>query len=120
MAGDRSPEESNRRARAAEEAALSARLKRLGERLDTLAPPARGGDAEETRQVQSDASGFGRAMRLSSDFIGGIVAGAFIGWLLDYLAGTTPWGLIVFILLGFAAGTLNLLRSAGRLYPPES
>ena len=120
MAGDRSPEESNRRARDAEDAALSARLKQLGERLDTLMPPVRDREGEGGSQVSADPSGYGRAMRLSSEFIGGIVAGALIGWLVDQLAGTSPWGLIVFILLGFAAGTLNLLRSAERLYPPDS
>ena len=29
------------------------------------------------------------------------------------LFGTSPWGLIVFLLLGFAAGVLSVLRSAG-------
>jgi ATP synthase protein I len=28
-------------------------------------------------------------------------------------AGTSPWGLIVFLLLGFCAGVLNVLRSTG-------
>lgn len=117
MAGDRSPEESNRRAGDAEDAALSARLKRLGERLDTLSPPGRGREDKGDPRASADPSSYGRAMRLSSEFIGGIVGGAFIGWLLDFLAGTTPWGLIVFLLLGFAAGTLNVLRSAGVAAP---
>jgi ATP synthase protein I len=29
------------------------------------------------------------------------------------MAGTSPWGLIIFLLLGFGAGVLNVLRSAG-------
>lgn len=57
--------------------------------------------------------GFGRAMRLSSEFIGGVAVGAAIGWFIDKVAGTSPWGLIVFLLLGFAAGVLNVMRSAG-------
>lgn len=39
--------------------------------------------------------------------------GAGIGWLVDRGFGTSPWGLIVFFMLGFAAGTLNVMRSAG-------
>lgn len=58
-------------------------------------------------------AGFGQALKLSSEFIAGIVVGAGLGWLIDRIAGTSPWGLIIFLLLGFAAGVLNVLRSAG-------
>lgn len=64
--------------------------------------------------------GFGRAMRLSSEFIGGVAVGGAIGWFIDKLAGISPWGLIVFLLLGFAAGVLNVLRSAGLVAEPRS
>jgi len=33
--------------------------------------------------------------------------------LIDRWLGISPWGLIVFLLVGFAAGVLNLMRSAG-------
>jgi len=42
-----------------------------------------------------------------------VLVGAGLGWLLDRWLGTTPWGLIVFLLLGFAAGVLNVMRAAG-------
>lgn len=54
-----------------------------------------------------------QAMKLSSEFIAGVLVGALIGWAIDRFAGTSPWGLIVFLLLGFVAGVLNVLRSAG-------
>lgn len=60
-----------------------------------------------------DNSGFGQALKLSGEFIAGIVVGAGLGWFIDQYAGTTPWGMIVFLLLGFGAGVLNVLRSAG-------
>ena len=59
------------------------------------------------------AAGYGQAVKLSSEFIAGVVVGAGIGWIIDRLAGTSPWGLIVFLLLGFGAGVLNVMRSAG-------
>ncbi len=59
--------------------------------------------------------GYGQAFMLSSEFIAGVAVGVGIGWMIDRLAGTSPWGLIVFLLLGFAAGVLNVLRSAGLL-----
>jgi ATP synthase protein I len=58
-------------------------------------------------------AGMGYALRLSSEFIAGVVVGAAIGWIVDRMAGTSPWGLVVFLLLGFGAGVLNVLRSAG-------
>ena len=36
-----------------------------------------------------------------------------VGWFLDRLLGSSPWGLIIFMLLGFAAGVLNVVRSTG-------
>ena len=39
--------------------------------------------------------------------------GVGLGWFLDRVAGTSPWGLIVGLMLGFGAGVLNVLRSAG-------
>jgi ATP synthase protein I len=45
--------------------------------------------------------------------VAGVAVGAVIGWLLDRWLGISPWGLIVFLLLGFAAGVLNLMRAAG-------
>lgn len=59
------------------------------------------------------AAGYGQAFKLSSEFIAGIAVGAGLGWVIDRFAGTSPWGLIVFLLLGFGAGILNVLRSAG-------
>ena len=53
------------------------------------------------------------ALRLSSEFVAGVLLGGLIGWLVDHFAGTSPWGLIVFLLLGFGAGTLNTMRAAG-------
>src|SRR3569623_1057660 len=90
------------------EAALSARLKRLGERLDHTSRPSETG----TRQV-TVTSAFGRGFRLSSEMVGGVLVGAGLGWLRDRWRGTSPWGLIVFLLLGFAAGILNVMRAAG-------
>ena len=46
------------------------------------------------------------------------MVGAGIGWLLDRWLGISPWGLIVFLLLGFAAGVLNVMRSAGLIASP--
>ncbi len=59
------------------------------------------------------ATGYGQAIKLSSEFIAGVAVGAGLGWIIDRVAGTSPFGLIVFLLLGFGAGVLNVMRSAG-------
>jgi ATP synthase protein I len=51
--------------------------------------------------------------RLSSELIAGVVVGALMGWAFDRLLSTSPFGLIVFVLVGFSAGVLNVIRSAG-------
>lgn len=63
----------------------------------------------------SDRNGFGNAFKLSSEFISAILVGAILGYGIDWLVGTTPWAMIVFLLLGFVAGVLNVLRASGEL-----
>lgn len=52
-------------------------------------------------------------LRLSSELVAGVLGGAALGWGFDRLLSTSPWGLIVFLLLGFAAGVINVMRTAG-------
>ena len=94
-----------------EEAALSARLKRLGERLEQ-ASPSRSETGPASRSA-TDHSGFARGFRLSSELVAGVLVGAGLGWLIDKGLGTLPWGMFVFAMLGFTAGVLNVMRQAG-------
>lgn len=93
-----------------DEAALSARLKRLGERLEQANRPPENGSG---RRQTVNSSAYARGFRLSSELIGGVLAGGVIGWLIDDWLGSSPWAFIVFLLLGFAAGILNVMRAAG-------
>jgi ATP synthase protein I len=89
-------------------------LERRRERLEaSLAAKVRDGGGAGNEARSSSTAGYGQALRLSSEFIAGVAVGAGLGWFVDWLAGTSPWGLIVFLLLGFGAGVLNILRSAG-------
>lgn len=98
------------------EESLEARLKRLSE--DIASKRADASDKAEVRGAES-RKGYAEAMKLSSEFIAAIVVGAFLGYLLDHFAGTGPWGMIVLLLLGFCAGVLNVLRSAGLVATPD-
>jgi ATP synthase protein I len=98
--------------RLTDEAALSARLRRLGDALDrertSLSPE------NDRGQVPPAAAGIAQGFRLATDFVAGVLVGAGIGWGIDRLFGTSPFGLILFLLLGFAAGIVNVVRAAAR------
>ena len=98
----------------AEKRALSERMRDLDRRLDESRAARR---RDEQSPLEPPRQGYGMAMRLGADFVAGVVVGAAIGWGVDRLFGTTPWGLIVFLLLGFGAGILSVLRSAGLVKP---
>ena len=106
----------NRDQSSSDEAALSARLGSLDHRLSEF---------RDNRKLRTDQSGtesgdtaartsaMALGFRLSSELVAGVVVGAAIGWGVDRWLSTTPFGLIVFLLLGFTAGVVNVVRSAG-------
>jgi ATP synthase protein I len=103
-----------------DEAALSARLQRLGEGLGQVRGPAGPPSEDPGGDRATTASGYAKGFRLSSELVGGVLVGAGLGWLVDRLLGISPWGFIVFLLLGFVAGVLNVMRSAGVVPGPKS
>jgi ATP synthase protein I len=116
MNGNDARDEGEAGSRATVDSDLSARLRQLETKLD------RKRDAAPDREVRfedstSGPSALGRAFRMSAEFVAGILAGGGLGWLLDRWLGTSPWGLIVFLMLGFAAGTFNVVRAAGAGQP---
>jgi ATP synthase protein I len=103
-----------------DEAALSARLQRLGEGLGRVrgAGPQPSDSADDGDRAAT-AAGYAKGFRLSSELVGGVLVGAGLGWGIDRLLGISPWGFIVFLLLGFVAGVLNVMRSAGVVASPK-
>ena len=41
------------------------------------------------------------------EFLASVISGGVVGYLIDYFAGSLPWGMIVFIVLGFVAGVIR-------------
>lgn len=91
---------------------LESRRRALGAKLASRGAARKSSSDDKGTET---ASGVAQAMKLSSEFIAGVLVGAGLGWLADRFLGTSPWGLIILLLLGFCAGTLNILRSAGRV-----
>jgi ATP synthase protein I len=68
----------------------------------------------------SGMAGTAYALKVSSEFIAAILVGVAIGALIDKIFGLSPWGLIIFLILGFVAGILNVLRNAGLIAVSKS
>src|SRR5262249_56516814 len=83
-----------------------------GERV-AEARPERRGESGRGQRPTADPSAIARGFRLSTELVAGVLVGAAVGWVLDRWLGISPWGMIVFLLLGFAAGVLNVMRAAG-------
>ncbi|WP_297326422.1 AtpZ/AtpI family protein [uncultured Bartonella sp.] len=95
---------------------LETRRRNLQEKM------ARYSAAKQPDSMEKDTGapkGMAQAVRLSSEFLAGVFVGVVLGLGIDQLAGTSPWGLIVFLFLGFSAGVLNILRSVGAVSPSQ-
>jgi ATP synthase protein I len=97
---------------------LEDRLKRLDAELAERRKEDGTEAAAEARASES-RKGYAVAMKLSSEFVAAVIVGALLGYLLDHFAGTGPWGMIIFLLLGFGAGVLNVMRAAGMVASPH-
>lgn len=64
-------------------------------------------DRVHRNSYQRSAAGF----QISAELIAGVLVGAGIGYLLDLALNTKPWMLALFIILGGAAGMLNIYKS---------
>jgi ATP synthase protein I len=81
-------------------------LRALGERLDALKrqefPP-----AKKTAPTSGEV-----AIRFAAELVSAVIAGAAIGWGLDWLFQTRPILTIVFFMLGAGAGIVNVNRAS--------
>jgi len=103
------------------DAELSGRLRGLDSALNRVRAERKSEQASPPPDPSSTSAGLTLAFRLGSEFVAGVLVGAGLGWGIDYVFGTSPWGLIVFLLLGFGASIMNMMRAAGetgRRKPP--
>ena len=91
--------------------AFRKRAAELGEKLDSVKAQ-RGPPPPDYR---ARGAAYGQAMKIAVELVVGIVVGGLIGRLLDWQFGTSLWLLVLFLLLGFAAGVTSVIRSARRM-----
>lgn len=85
--------------------ALTKRLEAAREREEERNRPVAGGEVDANYRMGS---------RILTELIGGIGGGAFLGWVIDYFAGTSPWGLLVVMFLGIIVTFRNIIRISNR------
>jgi ATP synthase protein I len=88
---------------------LRDRLRELDRKLEP------GGDKRESmsdKEQGQRSSALGKAFKISTELVAGVFVGGFIGWALDRWLGTNPLFLLIFLLLGIAAGFWNVIREA--------
>jgi len=81
-------------------------LKRLGARLDEARRH------EAVKAQPAAASPLGIAFRFATEMVSALLVGGALGWGIDWLLGTRPVFLIVFFVLGAAAGIRLMIGAA--------
>jgi ATP synthase protein I len=97
-----------------EKSSEDSRLTSLEQRLDRA-------EAAEAERIavsagpESDAN-YRLGNRVLAELLGGMIGGALFGWLIDRLAGSAPWGLLIMLMLGIIVAFRNIIRLSA---PPK-
>ena len=67
------------------------------------------------RKTPSGMGEAGAGYRLLGQMIGGVLGGIGLGWLVDHFAHTSPWGLVLGLLIGAGLSIVSTVRTASRL-----
>jgi ATP synthase protein I len=92
-------------------------MKAVLDDLNTRVNAARQANEPKQQGGLNEGTTYGIATRLVAELIAGLLIGVFAGWYLDQLFDTKPWLMIIFIIIGAAAGILNVMRAAKQLMP---
>jgi len=103
-----------RQTSADDKAAYQGRISELGNRLDKVKAE-RQASADADLDAEMRGRGMAYGMRMAAELVAAVIVGGAIGYGLDYWLGSKPWLFLLFFVLGFAAGVLNVVRSYERL-----
>ena len=79
-------------------------------RLQQALERRRDGDGKRPDTGGDPRSGLSLALRIGIELVAALMVGTGIGYLLDQWWGSKPWAMIVFFVLGSAAGLMNVMR----------
>ena len=86
-------------------------IKRLNDRASTL----EAATAPKTSEHLAAEAVTSQAYKIIAELLGGVFLGLGLGFGVDHLFGTKPWGVIGGVLLGFALSIYMARRTANRL-----
>ena len=66
----------------------------------------------EEKKRGSNATSFGKALKISTDLVAAAAVATIIGFILDKTFGTKPWLILIFFFVGVIAGLTNVIKSA--------
>lgn len=90
------------------------RLSDLADRLGKVKAQ-RDADAQAGRDADLRGRGMAYGLRMATELVAAVLVGGLVGWGLDWALRSRPWLTLLFLLLGFAAGVLNVMRGYERM-----
>jgi ATP synthase protein I len=85
-------------------------LAQFGRRLDRARSP-RGEEPVTGGGDAGQQQGLGVGFRICIEFVVAVIVATGLGWAIDRVLGTRPFGMIVLFFLGVAAGMLSVYRA---------
>lgn len=72
--------------------------------------------AQKRSELSAETRSEGAGWAIGIEFVGAVLVSGFIGWLIDRYAGwhTSPWGMIILLVLGLAAGTRRAMQTSAQ------
>lgn len=90
-------------------------LRELGKKVSKARANAGLGETIDQLSEQSLGKGVGVGWKISIEIVTAIVVCSSLGWALDTWLETTPWLMLVFLVLGLVAGINNAVRTAMKM-----
>lgn len=97
-----------------DKAAFEGRISDLGNKLGKVNAQ-READAHADLDAGMRGRGMAYGMRMAAELVAAVIVGSVIGWGLDWVLGSKPWLFLLFFVLGFAAGVVNVMRAYERM-----
>lgn len=67
------------------------------------------------KQAESAVNAGGLALRYGAEMAGAVLVGVVLGLTIDNFLGTAPWGFLIMLGFGLAAGILGVIRAYQRI-----
>lgn len=83
----------------------------LEDRIATLRASAEDTGGQKRRKRPFFPPQVRKLWRVGIDFVAGLITGVVLGLVCDFWLKTAPWGLILFFLIGAAAGLRNVMKA---------